>query len=282
MKTVISASRRTDIPAFYLDWFIDCVREGMVRVANPFNRTQVRQVSLSPDDVAWIVFWSRNYSHFLKKKDLFRDYELFFHFTILSGSELEKASPPPGRTLDQLKRLAGFYGGERVIWRYDPIVFWRDDGGVQSNFNLSDFDKIARIAAAAGVRRCYTSFAHPYKKFLTRFTQKFPEKQVVYPDFEKKSVLTKSMVEVLTAHGLDLYACCNDDLLRMAKVRKGHCIDGPLLNNLVPTEKVSVAAHASRDQCGCSRSIDVGDYLRQPCNFGCIYCYANPLWRERQ
>jgi hypothetical protein len=82
MKQVISASRRTDIPAFYLKWFTGNIRKGFVEVANPFNRKQLKQVSLSPRDVAWIVFWSRNYGSFLKDPDQFLEYRMFFHFTI--------------------------------------------------------------------------------------------------------------------------------------------------------------------------------------------------------
>ncbi|MEJ2636797.1 MAG: DUF1848 family protein [Calditrichia bacterium] len=82
MKAVISASRRTDIPAFYLKWFMEQIGRGYIDIPNPFNRKQVKRTGLTPREVAWIVFWSRNYSVFLKNQDFFDYYRLIFHFTI--------------------------------------------------------------------------------------------------------------------------------------------------------------------------------------------------------
>ena len=83
MKNVISASRRTDIPAYYINWFMEKVREGEVIVQNPFYKKKYSRIDLRPDSVEWIVFWSRNYAKLLKYRSIFEQYRLFFHFTIL-------------------------------------------------------------------------------------------------------------------------------------------------------------------------------------------------------
>ncbi len=279
MKQVISASRRTDIPAFYLNWFIDAIQTGWVEVRNPFYPAQSRRVSLLPEDVSWIVFWSRNYAHFLRKRSYFEPYQLFFHFTILPPSILEKSPMPLNRQLQQLEQLVKWYGAERIIWRYDPLVFWQDEGGPKSNHKIEQFADLVREISAMGVQRCYTSVAQPYAKFIQRFATKFPTKRLLKQEHPLALQAVQEMVQIARDYGMQLFACCSDFLLQIEGVQKGRCIDGHLLNRLNPKEKVSVAKAPTRAQCGCTKSVDIGDYRTQPCYFGCIYCYANPVWK---
>ncbi len=279
MKQVISASRRTDIPAFYLNWFIDAIQTGWVEVRNPFYPAQSRRVSLLPEDVSWIVFWSRNYAHFLRKRSYFEPYQLFFHFTILPPSILEKSPMPLNRQLQQLEQLVKWYGAERIIWRYDPLVFWQDEGGPKSNHKIEQFADLVREISAMGVQRCYTSVAQPYAKFIQRFAIKFPTKRLLKQEHPLALQAVQEMVQITKDYGMQLFACCSGFLLQIEGVQKGRCIDGHLLNRLNPKEKVSVAKAPTRAQCGCTKSVDIGDYRTQPCYFGCIYCYANPVWK---
>ncbi len=279
LKQVISASRRTDIPSFYLNGFIEAIQQGWIEVANPFYPQKVKRVSLRPEDVAWIVFWSRNYAHFLRKRSYFEAYQLFFHFTILSPSVLEKRPMDIAKQLDQMEQLAGYYGPERIIWRYDPLVFWEDNGMVNTNFKLDEFKQMAKRIGGFGVKRCYTSIAFPYAKFKSRLAQKFPTFRLLDKPNSFALKIVKEMVAIARDAGIQIYACCTDVLLTIDGVKKGHCIDGHLLNQLHPQEKVSVAKAPTRPQCGCTSSIDIGDYRKQPCYTGCIYCYANPVWK---
>ena len=279
MKQVISASRRTDIPAFYLNWFIRQIQQGWVDVANPFFPQKVRRVHLTPEHVAWIVFWSRNYGAFLRKRSYFADYQLFFHFTILSPSILEKHPVPLHKQLSQMEQLVRFYGAERIIWRYDPLVFWWENNRLKTNYKVQEFKYLAETIGQMGVSRCYTSLAYPYAKFRTRFKQKFPSFQLKEQPGEEAFKIVQEMVAVAREAGLRIYACCTDVLLQVEGVEKGHCIDGRLLNQMYPEEKVSQAKAPTRAQCSCTRSIDIGDYRRQPCYTGCLYCYANPVWK---
>ena len=279
LKQVISASRRTDIPAFYLNWFIKAIRQGWVEVANPFFPKNVRRVDLTPEQVSWIVFWSRNYGPFLRKRFFFEAYQLFFHFTILSPSVLEKRPMKLSEQLNQLEQLVKFYGPERIIWRYDPLVFWLENETLHTNYQPGEFKYLAKTIGDLGVTRCYTSLVYPYSKFKSRLAQKFPEFQLLPQPHPEALKVVKEMVAVAKDAGIDVYACCTDALLVIEGVKKGHCIDGHLLNQLHPEGKVSVAKAPTRPQCGCTRSIDIGDYRKQPCYIGCIYCYANPVWK---
>jgi len=279
MKTVISASRRTDIPAFYLKWFMESIQKGFVEVANPFFPKNIRRVSLLPQDVAWIVFWSRNYGPFLKHTSFFEPYELFFHFTILPASKLEKIPVKITPALAQLQQLANLYDPQRIIWRYDPLVYWREGNSLISNHHIRDFKFLCKEIGEMGVKSCYTSFAFPYAKFLARFKKKFPQDTLYEPTLNEQLSIINEMQAIASIYGIKLFSCCNDRLLRVHGVEKGHCIDGSLLNRLVPHKKVSRAKAPTRKDCGCTKSIDIGDYRRQPCPFGCLYCYANPQWQ---
>jgi hypothetical protein len=276
MKTVISASRRTDIPAFYLNWFMDKIKTGYVEVANPFYQQNKRIVNLDPDHVQWIVFWSRNYAHFLQKKNFFNEYSLFFHFTILPKSELEKSALSPDKAIDQIRKLSEIYGPERIIWRYDPIAHWIDNKTISSNHNLIQFEELCHQISHFGIQRCYFSFVYVYRKYENRFAKRFPKRQIYHPSLKEQLVIIDEMAGISSKYNIVLYSCCNDSLLNHPKIKKGCCIDGNLLNELDGTHKVSIAKAPSRQDCGCTRSIDIGNYLNQPCHYGCIYCYANP------
>ena len=277
MKTVISASRRTDIPAYYLDWFIKAVRKKRIEIPNPFYRQNIRQVSLDPDDVEWIVFWSRNYAKFLKHKEAFSAFNLFFHFTILTHDKhLERTALSSDSALGQMARLAGYYGPDRIIWRYDPVVFWQDGVSAQTNFNENHFRDLCLKVSGSGVKACYISIVTQYAKFIRRFRARYPDWQITDPEPEKNIILDK-MKNIAAAQSIVLSSCCND-LLVDDQIRKGSCISGHRLNRLSGIKKVSEARTATRKDCGCTRSIDIGDYVTQPCYTGCIYCYANPVW----
>ena len=273
MKHVISASRRTDIPAFYLKWFMEHISRGYIDVANPFNRKQVRRVPLSPRDVEWIVFWSRNYEPFMKRMNFFDHYRLFFHFTINPANPwLEPDMIAPPVALKQLKRLVKRFGPDVIIWRYDPVVFFRRNGMRQTNHEISTFRNMVREISHMGLQRCYVSVAWLYQK-VRRRALKIPDFLFLEPDIRERREILQEMADVASLFGIRLYSCANDALLIVSGMRKGHCIDGRLLNRM-GTHRVSERKDPSRGDCGCTASIDIGDYVHTPCKYHCLYCYA--------
>lgn len=120
---IISASRRTDIPAFFSDWFLNRLREQYAYVRNPVNLHQVSRISLSPDLVDCIVFWSKNPAPMLTKLSALENYMYYFQFT-LNGYEKDFEANLPALTerIETFQKLSGYIGKERIIWRYDPII----------------------------------------------------------------------------------------------------------------------------------------------------------------
>jgi hypothetical protein len=279
MKTVISASRRTDIPAFYLNWFIKQIRQGFVEVQNPLYKKQTHRVSLHPDEVGWIVFWSRNYAHFLKHRNSFEAFRLFFHFTILSTHQLlEKNNPEQKKSIAQMTQLVKLYSAEQIIWRYDPIVVWSKGGEIQSNFNGKNFRFLCKEFKALGINRCYFSLVSAYRKFKNRLAAKYSDLVLIPETHPYTQQILKEMTTISSAFGIGLHACCNQVLVGQT-ISKGQCISGSTLNRISAKKEVSEAKAATRLFCGCTRSIDIGSYNQQPCAYGCIYCYANPIWK---
>jgi hypothetical protein len=278
MKSVISASRRTDIPAHYLNWFMNKIDEGEVIVQNPFYKRNFTRIDLTPDSVEWIVFWSRNYTNFLKNRSFFDRYRLFFHFTIISHHPLlEKVKISQRKVIRQMEELVKHYGSDHIIWRYDPVVCWEDGGKIVSNYSKSDFELYCHEFSALGLKRCYFSYVSDYTKFKKRFQTKYPGLKILSSDIAEFSPILEEMRKISAYSGIGLFSCCNDANVGF-NTEKGRCISGSLLNRLTGKKLVSEAKNPTREDCGCTRSVDIGDYLKQPCHFGCIYCYANPVW----
>lgn len=281
-KIILSASRRTDIPAFYLDWFMAQLERGRFETVNPFNRRR-RVIAAEPRHVHTIVFWSKNYERFLAEnigEDLQqRGYHLFFHYTLNSESgRLEPNMPPLRLRLEQLQHLARRFGPRRVQWRFDPVCFYMVESGRIAT-NLADFSRIARFAGDCGIQRCVTSMLDLYPKVLRR--RNAPE--FIDPPHHAKRRILQWQARVLHDCGMQLLTCCEKDLHPVAaapRVSPGACISADRLTALAGEDGISHRSDRGqrhRQGCGCSVSVDVGDYRRHPCSHGCRYCYANPV-----
>jgi DNA repair photolyase len=265
---IISASRRTDIPAFYMPWFMHRLRAGSASYPNPFNGA-VHSVSLVPKDVHSIVFWSKFYGPFLHHVDELQDrgYRFICHYTITGASrELEPHVPHWEAAVDVFRTLAERTSPRHVLWRFDPIVITPDNDAART---LTRFRDLAR-ALTGYTERCYFSFASYYGKVVRRMKRA----AIAYcdPPLEEKQALVEQMADLADACGITLHACCQDALLG-DQVYKAHCVDGDLLAALFPDRPAITKANPTREQCGCVTSRDVGMY--DTCPYGCVYCYAN-------
>jgi len=284
LKTVISASRRTDIPAFYMPWFMDRLQRGCFEVVNPYNRRS-RRVPASPDAVHSIVFWSKNFGPFIdgNYNRLLQDagYNLFFNFTVNSEDPLLEPQVPPLR--QRLKQLTALQKGGNprgVTWRFDPLVFYsKEDGEVRDNLN--DFEMIAAAASDAGIERCITSFMDFYPK-IGRRIKSMGGFAFLDPPVEKKIEILGRMQATLSSKGIVLTTCCENALLEVLpadlEVNAGACVPNDLLAELYGP---GVSLQRDRGQrvkagCGCKVSVDVGSYAEHPCYHRCLYCYARP------
>ncbi|MBU8848689.1 MAG: DUF1848 domain-containing protein [Desulfobacterales bacterium] len=287
---ILSASRRTDIPAFYMDWFMDQINLGFFNVKNPFNKT-VKTVDVSSDSIHSIVFWSKNYDAFIKAKageKLTRlGFNLYFNFTINSESSLlEPNLPSLKKRLEQLSELASEFEPAKISWRFDPVCFYKtfDNGPVKNN--LSDFSMIAEEASKLGIKKCITSFFDNYTKIRRRLKFLYPKNnQRIFftdPPMEKKTAVIHRMEKHLATTGIKLYLCCEKEVFSNldadTMVRQNSCIDGNLLKTLFKGHPEIKRDYGQRSKqgCKCTRSIDIGSYEEQPCLHNCLFCYANP------
>jgi len=283
-KTVLSASRRTDIPAFYMDWFMERTIAGFFRVENPFNR-HVRIIPSRKEDIHTIVFWSKDFGPFLRggygQRLQRMGFNLFFNFTINSEDPiLEPRVPPLSERLRQMDALASLVPPEAITWRFDPVCFYRTDHGPVQN-NRRDFEKIARAAAASGVIHCTTSFVDLYAKiekrakYLSGFSFQNPS-----PD--KEIAVLLEMEESVAQKGIQLSTCCEKGILAQlpdrSDIRQGACISHERIVNIYGGELSGLPDRGQRIKqgCGCRESTDIGSYQRHPCFHNCLFCYANP------
>jgi hypothetical protein len=283
-KIVISASRRTDIPAFYMSWFMDRIKSGFFEVVNPYNR-QRRMVPATPAEVHTIVFWSKDFGPFLQehhgKKLQKSGYNLFFNFTINSESpQLEPLVPPLGVRLGQLKQLCDLFGPRAISWRFDPICFFKTRNRLVQD-NLSDLDRIAEKAAEYGIKRCITSFMDHYPKIEKRLVG-LPGFSFFDPSLKTKRQLVLEIEKRLARWNINLKLCCEKDVLdalpASTSVTQSACIPNKLLVELFGGKLSLRKDTGQRIQkgCGCNVSVDIGSYHQHPCYHNCLFCYANP------
>ena len=281
---ILSASRRTDIPAFYMDWFMHGIGQGVFEVINPYNGVR-RQVMAGPHDVHSIVFWSKNFGPFLSgaydRKLQEQGYKLFFNFTINPPvPSLEPHVPPLAERLAQIRELGRRHDPKSITWRFDPICFFRRNGHQGLEHNMDGLETIIAVMADAGIRRCITSFVDQYRKIEKRLPQ--AGLTLVEPPIEKKCQILKRMAAGLHQKQITLGACCEKAVLEAlpedAGVSTGDCIPGPLLASLYGKDFVLKRDPGQRRSsgCTCNMAVDIGSYRQQPCYHNCLFCYANP------
>ncbi|MBW7997896.1 MAG: DUF1848 domain-containing protein [Candidatus Glassbacteria bacterium] len=278
MKTVISASRRTDIPAFYLDWFFHRLEAGGFKLTNPFNG-RVRTVEVHRDSVAAIVFWSKDYGPLLERRKQLSGWPAVFNFTLNTPDPLlEPGVPPLEERMEQMAALADIYGAEAVRWRFDPVVFY-SRGGNQYD-NLGAFERLLEFAAGLGITACTISFMDPYRK-IERRQRGVTAFSFVYPDPDRMRETAARMASAAADHGLTLLTCCEPELAGagLENITAAGCIDHALIGRLYGAK---LSGRRDRGQrtgsgCLCHESIDIGGYREQPCRCNCLYCYANPV-----
>jgi len=283
-QIVISASRRTDIPAFYMDWFMEQIKKGVFEVTNPYNRRKFI-VPATPDKIHTIVFWSKNFAPFIKEgfgeKLLRMGYHLFFNFTINSDiSLLEPRVPSLKQRLDQLRDLCRDYDPRSINWRFDPICFFESEEKVIKD-TLCDFSRIATWASQCGVTRCITSFMDHYAKIKKRL-KSIPGFSFIDPILSEKIKILLKMEKALLEKKIDLYTCCEKEMLNAlpsgSNIRKSSCIPNDLFVKIFGGDLSFKrdTGQRSSNGCGCMISVDIGSYHLHPCYHNCLFCYANP------
>ena len=264
---IISASRRTDIPSYYADWFYNRIKEGYVCVRNPMNVHQISRISLSPDVIDGIVFWTKNPRPMMNRLDLLQNYMYYFQFTINSyGQDIEASIPSKNDIIiPTFKELSDMIGSERVIWRYDPILLTEK---YSIDYHIRYFEEIAKRLSGY-TEKCIISFVDLYRntKNNTKDLGLLPlETAAMYE-------IAHRMSEIALKYGIKMESCAEKINLEQFGIAHGHCIDCSLFERLLGCRLDLDKDKNQREECGCMASIDIGMY--NTCKNGCKYCYAN-------
>lgn len=264
---ILSVSRRTDIPNYYSEWFLNRIREGYLYVRNPINPHQISKIMLSPELVDCIVFWTKNPEPMLARLDELNAYQYYFQFTLTGfGRDIECNVPHKKKTMIPIfQTLSDKIGKDRVVWRYDPIIFTKK---YSPEYHIKAFSQIAEELHGY-TSKCVISFVDIYTK--TKKTMKaldsffLPETALTAFAGEIASIAARHEMKVATcAETVDLSAC---------GIEHNSCIDRELIEKIIGYKIRAEKDKNQRKECGCVESIEVGTY--NTCKNGCQYCYAN-------
>ena len=264
---IISASRRTDIPAFYAPWLMNRIRAGYCYYPNPMYPATFYRVSLLKEDVSGFVFWTRHPAPlipYLPELDK-AGFPYYFQYTVTGYPEnIDGSSPPLETAIKTFMALSKAIGPERVVWRYDPIILNTE---ISAPWHRSNFRRLAD-AIGSSAHHLVISIVDPYMKTQRRLGS--AENGVCYSTGAYSDVLNWIAMEAADRN-LRVESCAEASL-NIAGIAPGRCIDAQLLNKISGQESSSLSLHKQREGCLCHGSVDIG--VNNSCGFGCRYCYA--------
>lgn len=270
---IISASRRTDIPAFHSTWFMNRIRDGYVIVRNPYNFEQVTKLRLSPDVVDMIVFWTKNPKPLMMHLDELDEagFLYYFQFTLTAyHDDLEPNLLDKRELLETMKELSRKISPKRVIWRYDPIVL---SPKYTMDYHVRAFAKMCEELDGY-VERCTISFLDSYyKRVRMSDALRFSMHE---PTFEQQRELSESFVEIARQHNIKIETCAEQIELEDIGVEHASCVSKELIEEISGKsilESSETRKKSQREHCACLNSFDIGAY--NTCMHDCKYCYAN-------
>jgi hypothetical protein len=266
---IVSASYRTDIPAFYARWFLRRLEAGFCRVANPYGGSAYR-VSLTADEVDGFVLWTRNLRPLLPDLERVRAVAPFVvQFTVTGYPRaLETSVVPADDAVAQLAEVARRFGKRAAVWRYDPVVF---AAGLDADAHVAGFAGLARALRGA-VDEVVLSVVHPYRKTRRNLDRSALRHGFAWhdPPAEEKRELLARLASVAADYGIAPTLCSQPELL-VPRVGDASCIDAGRLSELTQ-RPIRARESGNRPGCRCALSRDIGAY--DTCPHGCVYCYA--------
>ena len=264
---ILSVSRRTDIPAFFPKWFMNRLRDGYVMVRNPMNYHQVSKISLSPELIDCIVFWTKNPEPLLPFiEEIGEKYCFYFQYTLNAyGRDIEQRLPKLADKIQTLKKLSMLVGKERIVWRYDPILI---SDKYDIDWHIKTFKNLTETLSEY-VGSCVFSFLDFYPKIKGNIDE-CKIQNIDKSDIEK---LVQELSIIGRENRLILRTCAEAIDLDKYGILHNKCIDPDLISKITGCEIKVNKDKNQRQECGCVESIDIGQY--NTCSHGCKYCYAN-------
>lgn len=263
---IVSVSRRTDIPAFYSDWFFNRLKEGFVYVINPMNLKQISKVELTPDKVDCFIFWTKDATNMIDRLDELKDYNYYFQYTITSyGKDVENGILDKKKIIESFKKLSDNIGKEKVILRYDPILLSKK---YSIDYHCKAFDKLCSQLKGY-TDKCVISFIDLYKK-TERNTKVL---DLIPMGLDQIEEISQKLSSIASKYDISIETCSEGYDLTKFGINKGKCIDDSLVSKVIGYEVNVKKDDTQRDVCGCVKSVDIGQY--NTCRHHCLYCYAN-------
>jgi len=264
---IISASRRTDIPNYFSEWFYNRIEEGFLYVRNPMNAHQISEIALSPNVVDCIVFWTKNPEPMIGRLDELKEYPYYFQFTLTGyGTDVECNVPHKRKVMVPIfQKLSEKIGRERVIWRYDPIIFTEK---YTPEYHVNAFREIAGLLRGY-TEKCVISFVDIYAKIM-RNLESLDMQNI---DLNSLIKFAEILSRIASENGMEIASCAEKMDLRQWGIQHNSCIDKDLIEKIIGCRINAVKDKGQREGCGCIESVEIGTY--NTCKNGCKYCYAN-------
>lgn len=270
---MISASRRTDIPCFYSEWFFHRLQAGFVHVRNPVRPRQISRVPLTADVVDGFVFWTKNPFPMRSHLHKLAAYPYYFQFTLTPyGRDMEPGLPDKEEQLiPMFQQLSAEIGRNRMVWRYDPVLL---SARYTVNFHKEKFSAFSQQLAPY-TDTCIFSFLDRYRKNA----RKMDAAGIVPPDEHQRQVLLEAFSKTAKANGIQLQSCC-EAVGTDFGIAQAHCVDRLRMAQICGYALPAAKDKNQRPLCGCGESIDIGMY--HCCKNHCLYCYANESYAAVQ
>lgn len=260
---IINTGQRTDIPAFYSQWFYQRIQEGYVDVRNPYHPQRVMRYQINPEVVDCLCFCTKNPQPMLSRLEEIQDFRQFWFVTITPyGNDIEPYVPSVNQVIKSFQLLSTKVGSQAVGWRYDPILI---HGKYTVEYHIQAFEYIAKRLSSY-TQRCVISFIDLYQKTQRNF-----------PDIQEVSIttqhfLTREFVEIAKKYNIQVYACLESNDLQQYGVNTQGCMTKAVIEKAIGEELLMKRTQV-REGCFCVIGNDVGAY--NTCLHGCLYCYAN-------
>lgn len=261
---IINTGMRTDIPAFYTEWFLNRLEEGFVYTRNPYYPSQVTKYSLSPDVVDVIAFCTKNPMPMLPHMEVLKPYGQYWFVTITPyGKDMEPNVPSVETVMGSFIQLSKTVGMDSVGWRYDPIMI-TDTYTMERH--IEDFAHMAKTLAGY-TNTCVISFIDLYQKVRRNFPQ---AREVTRSE---KITLGKEMIQIAGKYGIVIRPCAEGRELEEYGADCSGCMTLSTFEKAIHG-KLNVPSNKSqRQECACLLGKDIGQY--DTCAHLCKYCYAN-------
>lgn len=265
---IINTGQRTDIPAFYSDWFYNRIHEGYVYVRNPYFPKRVNKFILNPQIVDCLCFCTKNPAPMLKRLDEIKQYRQFWFVTITPyDPDVERHVPLVKDVIKSFQQLSLKVGQSCVGWRYDP-VFINDKYTVE--YHIKAFHYIAKHLSKY-TSRCVISFIDLYEKTK----RNFPYCQEVPLSIQHQ--LMKAFSTIAKQYDIQLYACAESKEFEKYGVNCQGCMSQNVIEKALNID-LTLKKTNIRNECQCLLGNDIGTY--NTCLHGCLYCYANVDYKK--